>query len=974
MKRLLLILVTSSVSMNATDFARDVEPIFREHCHKCHGPKKQKSDFRLDLRSSALNGTAIVPGDVGRSRVVDFVRLPTGDEHRMPPEGAGLSEKEIRILEQWINKGAKWPDSHAGRDARLDHWAWQPLRTKFNHKSIDSFLNDALVIKGLHMSAPADRRTLIRRLSFDLHGLPPSPAAVATFVADSDAQAYAKLVNQLLDSPHFGERYARHWLDIAHYADTHGFERDKRRPHAWRYRDYVIKALNEDKPYDRFIREQIAGDVFWPDDNDAVVATGFLAAGPWDFVGQKETKSSVLRRSARALDLDDMVTQVMTATMGMTVNCARCHDHKLDPIKQEEYYRLTAVFAGVRREERVVSAKAQRDFDRRKSDLTKQRNQVAHRIGQLEGKGLDLADIVGGGNGLGSGTFGNGIDPRNAVVQTRKFGNLGNVTPNKFSKSKFPFVDGVFVADGTNGTGRIPVSSTGITVTGIPKTSRNAWDHIRHGPVASQHSPRLEGIDFTKDGNTSLGIHANAGITFDLVAIRKATGHEKLRFDSRVGYFGASGGHRADVWVFVDGNTAFAYRHLQRDKGLQNIDISLPPTSRFLTLLATDGGNNYGHDQIGFTNPKLKPADPPAISPEQRLELAQLRREAKNLDRKLKGLGSPPKFYGLLANKEMPKVRMQRRGNPEAEFGDVLSPGAVAAVSMLNANLGDLNSDEQERRKALAAWITHRDNPLTARVIVNRLWHWHFGQGLVDTPSDFGLGGGRPSHPELLDWLATRLIENKWSLKSIHRLILNSAAYRQSSVYAAKAAGTSVDAENRLLWRQNARRIEAEVLRDSVLFVSGKLNTERGGPGFEDFKYKEAYAPEYTYITADEPKLWRRSIYRYIVRTTPNRFLTTLDCPDPANFTPKRLTTTTPLQSLALYNNDFMLRQARYFARRVESESSEPDAQTELAFRLAFGRSPAPEETKLAVGFITRKGLFALCRSLFNANEFVYID
>ena len=973
MKHLLSLILIGNVWAGAQtiDFARDVEPIFREHCHKCHGPEKQKSDFRLDLRSTALKGSAIVPGDSKKSQLLKFVNLPKGDEHRMPPEGDGLAVHEIAILEKWIGQGAKWPDSLAGRDVRLDHWAWQPLQTKFGPKSIDGFLREALRVKGLKMSPPAERRTLMRRLSFDLHGLPPSAKAVEKFAQDSDPKAYANLVDQFLDSPHFGERYARHWLDIAHYADTHGFERDKRRPHAWRYRDYVIKALNDDKPYDRFLREQIAGDVLWPDDNHAVVATGFLAAGPWDFVGQKETKSPVLRRSARALDLDDMVTQVMTATMGMTVNCARCHDHKLDPIKQEEYYQLTAVFAGVKREERVISAKAQRDFDTRKADLTKERNQVAHRIGQLEGKGLDLADIVGGGNGLGSGTFGNGIDPRNAVVQTRKFGNLGNVTPNKFSKSKFPFVDGVFVADGTNGTGRIPVSSTGIAVSGIPRTSRNAWDHIRHGPVASQHSPKLDGIDFTKDGNTSLGIHANAGITFDLAAIRKATGHQQLRFDSRVGYFGASGSHRADVWVFVDGRKAFSYKHLQRDKGLQIIDIPLPETANFLTLLATDGGNNYGHDQIGFTNPKLKPATPPNLSTRDRKELTQLRQEAKELDAEIKALGSPPKFYGVIAEKEMPKVRLQRRGNPEAEFGDALAPGAVAALAMLNPDLGKLESTEKDRRKALAEWITHPDNPLTARVIVNRLWHWHFGQGLVDTPSDFGLGGGRASHPELLDWLATQLIKNKWSLKSIHRLILNSAAYRQSS---AGTHGTSVDANNRLLWRQNPRRIEAEVLRDSVLFVSGKLNKERGGPGFEDFKYKEAYAPEYTYITADEPKLWRRSIYRYIVRTTPNRFLTTLDCPDPANLTPKRLTTTTSLQSLALYNNDFMLRQARYFAKRIEGESTKPVDQAIRAFQHAFGRTPNREEARLAISFIKSRGLFALCRSLFNANEFVYVD
>ncbi len=292
--------------------------------------------------------------------------------------------------------------------------------------------------------------------------------------------------------------------------------------------------------------------------------------------------------------------------------------------------------------------------------------------------------------------------------------------------------------------------------------------------------------------------------------------------------------------------------------------------------------------------------------------------------------------------------------------------------------MGTLESSEGERRAALARWITHPHNPLTRRVIVNRVWHWYFGKGLVDTPSDFGFGGGRPSHPELLNWLAEELVRRDWSLKAMHRLIVNSETYQQTSYVDDGADSESprrIDADNRLLWRQNPRRIEAESIRDAVLFVSGKLNPERGGPGFEDFQYQEAYAPIYTYITADEPALWRRSIYRYTVRTTPNRFLTTLDCPDPANLTPKRMTTTTPLQSLALYNNDFMLRQARYLAERIKLDAgSEEQAQITRAFELAFARRPTGLESRHAKDFVQQQGLFALCRSIFNSNEFVYVD
>jgi hypothetical protein len=963
------------------DFESDILPIFRAHCYDCHGPEKQKSGFRLDLRSAALRGgsgdVAIVPGKPDASPLLNFVNLPKDDDLRMPPKGEGLSEAELQILREWIAGGAIWPDAFAGEDPRLAHWAWQPLsvnRDQGSPNSIDDFVREKLKANGLTISPKADRRTLIRRLSFDLHGLPPSPEEVEAFVKDPDPNAYSKLVDRLLDSPHYGERYARHWLDIAHYADTHGFERDKRRDSAWRYRDYVIAALNSDKPYDRFLREQIAGDVLWPGDEEATVATGFLAAGPWDFVGQVETKSPVLRRSARALDLDDMATQVMTSTMAMTVNCARCHDHKLDPISQQEYYELTAVFAGVKRAERVTSDSRLAEYETTKDALTKQRNQIAHQIGGLRGEGLDLADIVGGGNGRGSGTPRNGIDPRNAVVQTRKFGALGNVKNNTFAKSKFPFVDGVVIANGKDGT-EVPVSSAGHTASGIPATSGGAWDHIRNGPVASQHSPKHGGIDFTRDGNTLLGIHANAGITFDLAEIRKATEDAAMRFTSQVGYFGAEGGNRADVWIFVDGEKAAAFKHLKRQDGLKQVDLVLPESAQFLTLLATDGENGYAMDQVGFANPKLSAANPKGLTEADRKKLLQLQKEAKVVDAKLDALGSPPKFFGVVAEKAMPEVRMQRRGNPEAQFGDPLPPGAFSALAMLAPDLGDLESTEGERREALAEWITHPDNPLTARVIVNRLWHWHFGQGIIDTPSDFGLGGGQPSHPELLDWLAAELIREKWSLKAMHRLILLSEAYQQTSTTPDNAPGAATDADNRLIWRQNPRRIEAEAVRDAVLAVSGKLNRERGGPGFEDFKYTEAYAPIYEYVTADKPELWKRSIYRYIVRTTPDRFLTTLDCPDPANFTPKRLTTTTPLQSLALYNNEFMLKQARYFSERLKAEAgSEAAEQAKRAFLHAFGRPPGQEELRLAEKVIHEQGLFVLCRSLLNANEFVYVD
>jgi hypothetical protein len=989
------------------DFEKQVAPILKRHCLRCHSPSNKKGNISLATLADLRSNEFVIAGDPDASHLLDLITSQDGERPAMPKEGEPLSQQDTTLIERWIRQGAKWPDRVVIKDrSRADGswWAYQPLNVAeaSSRGTIDGLIRAKLAEHGIKPSPPADRRTLIRRLSFDLHGLPPTPEAVEAFVNDTDPKAYEKLVDRMLQSPHYGERFAQHWLDIAHYADTHGFERDKRRDNAWRYRDYVIRAFNEDKPYDRFLQEQIAGDVLWPEDEQAVIATGFLAAGPWDFVGQVETRSPVLRRSARSLDLDDMATQVMTATMAMTVNCARCHDHKLDPISQREYYQLRAAFVGVKREDRVVSDAALKHYEEKKQGLIDRRNKIDFEIGRLDGRGLDLADTVGGGNGFGTGTYRNAIDPRNAKVQTRNFGKLGNVVTNRFSPSEFAFVEGVFVPDGDGGKAEIPISSTGVMISGLPKTSGDAWDMIRNGPVASQHSAELGGIDFTKDRHSLLGLHANAGITFDLASMRNAiigrrsslprdnldsqdgSLRHALQFTAKLGYFGAVGENYADAWVFIDGRKVADFRKLRREDGLQELRIDLPQSARFLTLVSTDGGNGFGMDQICFGDPRVTLSSPPVLTDADRERLAEVRKLRGSIEAELDVLGSPPRFYGVVAETAVPEVHLLTRGNPETPTGGALAPATLSSLAMLNPALGTVESTEGERRAALARWITQPDNPLVRRVIVNRLWQWHFGSGLVDTSSDFGFGGSRPSHPELLDWLAGELANREWSLKAMHRLIVTSETYKQTSGVSfglAKKPDSEqpdpydIDVDNRLLWRQKSRRIEAEAIRDAVLLVSGKLNPKRGGPGFEDFEYQDAYAPIYTYITADKPALWRRSIYRYIVRTTPDRFLTTLDCPDPANLTPKRLTTTTPLQSLALYNNDFMLRQAGYFAERVEREAGGDIAeQVKRAFALAFARQSSDQETRLATDFVKDHSMFALCRSLLNSNEFVYVD
>ena len=976
----LVALIAGAASAGAVDFEKDLRPVLRERCLECHGPKKQKAGLRLDAKAHAMkggdDGPVIVAGKSAGSAL--FRRITSDDkDERMPPKGDRLTPAQIAAFREWLDTGAEWPetaaDIAAARDQRLDHWAWQPVSAKTG--TVDGLIAAGLAGRGLSPLPEADPRTLIRRLHFDLTGLPPTFEEVEQFTRDYHASkdAYARLVDRLLASPAYGERWARHWLDIAHYADTHGFERDQRRDNAWRYRDWVIDALNADLPYDEFLRQQIAGDALHPDRSEAIIATAFLAAGPWDFVGQAETPSAVLKRAARADDLDDMVTQVMTSACGVTINCARCHDHKLDPISQREYYGLTAVFAGVKRAERDAGVAGVKPGAEAKASLSAELGAIGKQLVRMGQRGLDLADIVGGGDGTGTGRMGAGIK-----IQSGQPQNEGETRQRPKPNVPMPvagdFIDSVFLPDG-GVTEDIPVSTTGSTVRGVPKTSGETWDAIRNGTVVGQGTSKFGDTDYAAAGHSLLGLHANAAITFDLAPFRAALQTGALRFRATVGYGGRpTTDAGADVRVYVDGEIALLSENVGPKTAPILVDVALPERARFLTLMSTEGRDgNIGFDQIFYGDPHITAAGQPVLTQEEKAEAARLNARKDELEGKIKALPKPDKVlvFGIKTGVP-PVVKIMHRGSPE-DLREEVAPGALACVAALKPAFDGGQLNDAQRRIALAYWITDPANPLTARVIVNRLWHHHFGAGLVDTPSDFGLGGGRPSHPELLDLLANELIAQKWSLKAIHRIICNSAAYRRATSPALHNA-TEKDAGNRLLWRGPARRLDAESVRDSVLAVSGKLNRQMHGPGWRDFDYKEEYAPVYAYKTADTPELWRRSIYRFVVRTTPHQLLTTLDCANPSNLTPARNVTTTALQSLALLNNDFILRQSAYFADRVQAKASTPATQAELAFALAFSRPPDAQEKSAAATLISKRGLPELCRMLFNANEFVFVD
>ena len=639
--------------------------------------------------------------------------------------------------------------ARAGRD----WWSLQPLRTivipvaddsRQSGNPIDRFILQRLNKEKLAPSPTADRRTLIRRLSFDLIGLPPTPHEVEAFVNDSSPDAYERLVDRLLDSPHYGERWARHWLDIVRYGESQGFERNKFRPNAWKYRDFVVEAFNADMPFDQFVRWQIAGDVLEPDNPLAVIASGFLALGPYDLTAYNNG-TPPMRAFAREEELEGLVATVGQAFLGLTVHCARCHNHKFDPISQQEFYRFSAALGG-------TFQGAEREV--------------------LTDKGRPIAQK------------------------------------------------------------RIA-----------------AYRHEIEGLTAREKS-------------------ADAAAKPDFAA-------KRFRLES---------------------------------------------VARLL-----EGG------PVHTTRPKQ------------------------------------PGPWHILARGDFRQPR------------DVVSPGGIAAVAGVSADwqLAE-DAPEAERRKALARWLADAHNPLTPRVIVNRLWAHHFGEGLVRTCSDFGFQGGSPSHPELLDRLAGQLVRpdagTPWSLKRIQRLIVTSAAYRQSSRSDPKAA--KVDADNRLLWRQSPRRLEAEAFRDAVLAVSGEIDLRMGGPGYRDFKVSSAGDNEtYTVFDAVGGDFNRRSLYRTWLRTGTSPLMDLLDCPDPSVATPKRTVTSTPLQALALLNDKFMEHHAGKFAERLKREAPEGvAAQVRRAYELAFARRPTDEELAFGQRFAERHGLTQFCLVLLNTGEFSYVD
>ncbi|HEY7315560.1 MAG TPA: DUF1549 domain-containing protein, partial [Gemmataceae bacterium] len=758
-------------------FEREIAPLLTSRCLKCHSGARAKGDLDLTRRERLLaggaSGTVVAPGKSADSLLYEYVR-----DKKMPPKQP-LDEKEIELLRRWIDGGAHWkgpalrPLHFDARRAGRDWWSLQPIRRPalpavsrpaWVRTPLDAFILAGLDKQGLAPAPEADRRTYIRRVTLDLTGLLPTPEEIDAFVNDTSAEAHEKLVDRLLASPAYGERWARHWLDVVRFAESHGYEMNTLRPSAWPYRDYVIRAFNTDVPYPQFVREQLAGDAVKDGDVLTRAATGFLVGGPHDMVGNATPEGQLQQRMD---DLFDMVSTTGAAFLGLTVGCARCHDHKFDPIAQKDFYSLQAVFTGVEHAEREIIAPGGEERRREIEIARAERDRLDRRIDALE---------------LSAGPPGS--TPARPPVQPRR-----NV-------ERFAPIAARFVR---------------FTVTATTDGTEPCIDELElYGPDA-------------KAGNLGLascGAKATASSVYPNNPLHRI---EHVN-DGRLG--------NGRSWISRERGRGWVRIELPKSVTLERIVWGRDREQKFRDRLPRDYRIEVSTDGESWkTVAGSWDRYPPGQTVVAAEAVSKLIDQRRRLDERLTTLEKPERIYaGTFRTPD--RTYILKRGDPMQKLEEA-QPSALSQIGpRFTLRSG---ATEAERRLALTEWIAHADNPLPARVMVNRVWYGHFGQGLVRTPSDFGFNGDRPSHPELLDWLAKEYQTNGWRLKPLHRLIVLSSTYRQASRVNAKAS--AVDASNRLLWRYPPRRLEAEAIRDAMLQISGALDRRMGGPGYHLWEY-----------------------------------------------------------------------------------------------------------------------------------------
>jgi hypothetical protein len=919
-------------------FEKKVRPVLAERCWMCHGSKKQESDMRLDSREGVLKGGALgpaaVPGKPGESELVLAIRHD-GDL-KMPPTGK-LPQSAIDALTKWVEMGLPWPaqtsTASADPDAWKRHWAFQPVRKVLPppvdadspHRDwlqtpIDNFILARLRENGLCPSPPADRRTLIRRLSFDLLGLPPAHEEVAAFVADDSQGAYERLVDRLLASPHYGERWGRHWLDVARYADNKGyvFFEDKSYPWAYTYRDYVVRAMNEDLPYDRFITEQLAADKLESDDPRRLAAMGFLTVGAHFMNNVHDI-------------YDDRIDVVSRGLMGMTVTCARCHDHKFDPIPQADYYSLYGVLRSSQEPDIPPLLAAPPETP----EFKKFSAELEVRYGKLSAfVERKYAELVAGGRSRAAEYLLAAHAQRNhpSTEDFMLLADAGELNPALIVRWRIYLEKTRKSAD--------PVWLPWHALADIPEA-----DFAAAAPSV------LEEV---------LAEGASAPVNPIIRQALLAKGKPSSMTDVAQAY--------GEALAAVDREWQSLIAHIA-----PATDPTCVPPAALGTIpqpaaavpgaperLADDAQEQLRHVLYG--------ADAPANVPEMfgwgfltllpdRPAQAEYEKLLKAVEQHLAGgAGSPPRAMVLVDAPQLYDPRVFVRGNPE-RLGEAVPRQFLACAQPDRAPF-----QSGSGRLELARAIVDRQNPLTARVIVNRIWLHHFGAGLVRTPSDFGLRSEPASHPELLDYLAGDLVENGWSLKRLHREILLSAAYRQQSADRADARGR--DPENRWLWKFPRRRLDFESLRDALVFVSGQADRRLGG------KPVGLFGGEI---------VWRRSLYGFIDRMDVPPMLTTFDFPSPTTTAPQRETTTVPAQALYLMNGAFAQEAAaRLWQRRDVASLADLAARIARLHQIVYGRDPSPAELELAGEFLgenpSAEQRARYAHALLLANEFHFVD
>ena len=933
-------------------YESQVKPILDDKCLKCHGGEKTKADLRVTSRGALLrggeSGLAVNLEKPDTSLILKMINY-ADDDHQMPPKQK-LPAEQIAIITNWVKKGLPWTpgvvDEHAEakkkpiiNDETRNYWAYRkPVKSdapKVSNPAWAANPLDALVLadldrNGLKPAPPAAAEVLIRRAYYDLIGLPPTATEVAEFAAamanNRDPKAYEKLIDQLLANPHYGEKWGRHWLDVVGYADTNGYERDGNKPNSWRYRDYVVKAFNEDKPYDRFVQEQIAGDELAGRNADTITATGYYRMGLWD-------DEPADRELAKYDNLDRIVATTSGAMLGMALGCARCHDHKRDPILQDDYYRMLGFFSNIKHmnnggpdiETKVSSPAADKAaWDQRVAVLEKE---VA------AAEKAFIAKLP--------------AQEQQAVSSSKSFTRL-SYRQYKGHYDQLPDFD------------KLEVERKGEIADGLidPAISGRNEDYgfVFEGELevlnAGTYTFRLDSDDGARlsiNGKKVLemdGIHGLTG--YQDATVKLTAGKAKLRLD----YFQAVGGKGLKLlWSGSGIGTRVLARGSDVAAGAA-LDLATRMDDRGVELLGTGAYASY----------------------------RSARRELNHLR------ANPPGEYLALSITENGGVSdtfVLARGNPANKTKKV-EPGFPTVLGFPEPALP---KGPQGRRSLLADWIINPDNPLTARVMANRLWQHHFGRGIVATANDFGKLGEQPSNQPLLDWLALELVNRKWSIKAMHRVIMTSNTYRMSSQD--DPAALAKDAGNVHQWRFNMRRLTAEEIRDSILLVDGSLNLAIGGPSVF------APMPKAVLATSSQPQnAWgkssaddevRRSLYIKVKRSLVHPLLSMHDFADTDASCPVRFATTVPTQALTMLNSEFIHERAAAFARRLVAEEPKSlDRQIALGLRLVTQREPQATEIRRANAFIadlrTKEGLEPaealklFCLMALNLNEFVFLD